>query len=71
MRIRDRAGYLARNFLSKVWCYGNKKLKKKLEELELAEMRLRSIIPKKKESIITEAWKRIKKKGDSPRRNKI
>lgn len=58
--LRDRAGLLARNFLSKVLTYGERDLIGKIEELSRQENLARFRQPSINKSIVTEAWQRVK-----------
>lgn len=69
MRSRERADMLARNFLSKVWCYGTEKLKKKLDDLAMAETRYRFKQPRGRINVIIETWRRVKKDKEILDRN--
>lgn len=61
MRLKERAGYLARNCLIKILSYGKEELKKKLNKLEVSETRYRIRCPRRAEITIVEAWKRVKR----------
>ncbi|XP_011694047.1 PREDICTED: uncharacterized protein LOC105453624 [Wasmannia auropunctata] len=58
--LRDKAGLLARNFLSKVLTYGERDLIEKVEELSRQENLARLRQPNINKTIVTEAWQRVK-----------
>lgn len=61
MYIKDRAGFLARNFLSKNICYGERDLIDSVTELERTENIARLRQPAIKKDILSEAWIAVRK----------
>ncbi|KYN29936.1 hypothetical protein ALC57_00606 [Trachymyrmex cornetzi] len=59
MLLRDRADMLARNFLSKIFVYGEEELRTKLSNLKAADNYARFRQPQLAKCIIVKAWERI------------
>lgn len=56
LTLEDRAGFLARNFIAKIYAYGQKELKESIQELSDLENKYRYGLKNTPKSIITEAW---------------